>query len=110
MFVLSLSSCSDFNRPSDVVVVGRSTMVIYHSEINPSERKTPSQGTYVYWVNDGSNAGWVFTSFEKYTIGDTVEIVVKHKSPVVHCVTWTPSDSTITSNSPTVKTTNLKTN
>jgi hypothetical protein len=77
--LLITASCS-VQRPTDIVIVGRSTMVIYNKEEILDQYGRSYAGKYLYWINDGTPEGWGFTSYEEYEKGDTIVFIKKAKT------------------------------
>lgn len=50
-------------------------MVIYAIVVNPNPNAGPGK-SYMYWVRDNSDRGWMFFTDKKYNIGDRLAIVL----------------------------------
>jgi len=78
IFAILLTSCS-VQRPNDIVIVGRSTMVIYNKEEILDQYGRSYAGYWLYWANDGTPEGWAFTSYDNYEKGDTIQLIKNRK-------------------------------
>ena len=67
IIAVALSGC---DRPNHIVI-DPGKMKVYAAK----EKSNKKNGSFEYWVRDGSTRGWTLISDKEFKVGDTLEIV-----------------------------------
>jgi len=66
--IFLLTSCDDY--PGHSVYEGRQLLIVYKVE----KVDNPKYGTFKYAVTDATGKDWTLVTFQKFNIGDTLNI------------------------------------